>query len=236
MRATSMFVSTVLLFGLGLAGTTHAAPPGPIGTSPAPRQQPRAKLVTAVQTSNVLGAVGDSKVFEATVTANGAPLAGKLVTFSLSPPYSGLLGTAKTDATGKAKASYLVPPVGQKTWAFRAAFAGDDDALASEATASFTTLKAATKLELGDLSWGSYKNEEGGEHGTISVKLTFGAPAQTLAKPVTMKVNGQPRTLPATGYSLVALPTDATTWTVSVAYDGDESHLSAAAERTYHKP
>jgi hypothetical protein len=96
--------------------------------------------------------------------------------------------------------------------------------------------KVVTTIELGDLIWGTYKNEPGAPYGTVGVSLMRTSDGTGMTKPLTITVNGHTWQLPSSVYHQVPLPTDATTWTVKVQYAGDTSSLASSAERTYTKP
>lgn len=188
---------------------------------------------------------GEKRTYEAVLkTKAGAPIANKKVSFRIEgkngttvPNGAVAMGSANTDAQGRAHLNFSCPELAQGNYALKATFAGDDQWAADTAEGNLLVVKATTKIELSDLVWGTYKNEPGSPWGSINIILRRTSDNQAIAKPLVITVNGQTWTL--SGNSLVhfvPLPTGASTWNVKVQFEGDAANIATAAERTYKKP
>ncbi len=104
--------------------------------------------VTAMAVSDTSGRVGDTVTLTAVLSADGTGLSGKAVRFSVAG--SALTPDAMTDPAGRATYSYIVPTGSVGSRILGAAFAGDTDYTASQATAMLTVTKGPTKLYIPD--------------------------------------------------------------------------------------
>lgn len=238
LKASAAVALTLAL--TSLAPASGAAPPV---IQPAPQ----VKVLSTLTAKNVAGVPGEKKDFEATLTVKdkGTPLTNRQVSFLVTgkggssiPTPTGvyLVGRTLTDASGKATIPLKLPDWPQGSYAIKAVFGGDDATVASNDEATLAVFKVVTTIELGDLIWGTYKNEPGAPYGTVGVSLMRTSDGTGMTKPLTITVNGHTWQLPSSVYHQVPLPTDATTWTVKVQYAGDTSSLASSAERTYTKP
>lgn len=237
----------VVTLSLTLAGTALAAPPekGSSQVSPGSLPGPPPKHFTSLEVVNASGAPGDAHTVEATLTARigGSPIPGKTIRFTVegksgtSVPGGKInAGDGLTDASGKARVKLTLPELAQGNYALKASFAGDDRTASSEGLGNLLVVKTITKIELSDLRWGTYKGEPGPPSGSFSLKVVRTSDNQTLAKPVTVTVNGKTWTLAANAQHTVPLPSDATTWNVKIQFEGDAANAASAAQRTYSKP
>lgn len=225
-----------------------AAPPGPVGTAApgtARPQLPTLKMMTGITAKNVAGVPGEKKNFEATlVTKNSnAPVVGKSVKFTLNgkegtsvPGGTLVIGSATTDASGKAVLQYAVPEVFQGNYIITASFAGDDGAFAANDQANLLVVKGITNIDLGNLIWGTYKNEPGSPYGTIIFNLKRTVDGKAVERPLQITVNGQTWTLQPSTVHSIALPQSATTWNVKVTWQGDGVYQPFEVSKTFHKP
>jgi len=225
------------------------------GAPPIQVQPPPAKKVnrtTELTAQNVVGVPGETKTFEASLKAGEQPVAGKSVVFEIEWRRSAdgrnwkeVYGSAKTDMNGKASAPIVLPGLNQGTYVVYASFAGDDDARASKAQASLSMLKAVSKVELGDMTWGFVAGSPGGTRPSITVLVTRTSDGMSVTngKDSTITINGQSQPLssaapyrkPGVDTYVVLLPI-AEQWIVNVQFDGNGSSTPSAAMRTYTKP
>lgn len=242
LRRTHALIALIPL-ALLLPASTIAAPvvatPTP-GPAPTVQQQPKMILTTEVTPKNVIAIPGETKTFQATLTAGGNGVAGKTLIFISGPPIGGgVLGTGVTDAQGVARISYTLPEVPQGAYGYKVRFQGDDGARSSQNDANISMVKGITKVELGDLIWGTYQNEPGPKTGTIMIKLVRPVDGKALNKQLTVTVNGKTWNVggSSTGSGIVMLPLpDANAWNVKAQFFGDDANLATQAERTYSKP
>lgn len=245
---TMRALPTLALAATLLATSTASAAPG-VSATPAPTAaaKPRvtARQVTKLEAKNAAAVPGETRTLEATLTTAGKPVAGKTVRFRIegkdgtSVPGGAIeAGSAVTGEDGKAKLAFAVPELAQGAYRLKAIFAGDTQAMSSNDDANFGLIKGITKLELGDLIWGTYKNEPGSPTGTVMVRLSRASDGKALAKPVSVTVNGKTWTIggPGSLIMMLPLPTNATSWTVKAQFEGDDANQASSAERSYSKP
>lgn len=236
----------VVVPSLVFALASHAAP---VTAKPQPTvvaRPPQAiKTLTELTMKNVGTVPGEKRTYEATLKAkDGTPLANKKVVFRITgkngsqvPNGTILVGDDMTDAQGKAKVDFALPELAQANYALKASFAGDDNTFGSNAESNLLVVKAVTKIELGDLIWGTYKNEPGPPYGSIGIKLVRTSDGSSLSKPLKITVNGNTWTLQGNVYHQIALqPSNASSWNVKVQFDGDDYAIASGAERTYKRP
>lgn len=118
-----------------------------------------------------------------------------------------------------------------------ARFAGDDDTAASTGEANLGMVKGLTKLELSDLSWGTYKGESSAPFGTVFVTVRRVSDGSALAKKVRMTVNGKVWEIGGSSTQMsVPLTAPPSTWNVKAQFLGDDANQPVEASRTYTKP
>lgn len=198
---------------------------------------PKAKIKPKITLSDSISVPGDTKTFTAVVEVGGAPKAGLDVKFSIDG--HGSVGHAATKADGKSSVSFTVPnDFKAQSWNVKADTAATDEYFAAEATAKLNVIPGATTIELGDLIWGTYKGEPGSPSGSIivTIRQSYGA-KNSLQVPFKMTVNGNTWNISAGILYMIPLPTNATTWTCSATFDGNDSYTgSTGGPRTYKKP
>lgn len=249
MKSRFLVLAAVVPFSVLLAGTTGAAPVSATPTvSPTALPRPAVKPASKVEAVNVAAVPGETKTLQATLSIGGAPAANKSVSFRIEGkdgtqvPGGGIeCGSAVTDANGKAKLSFAMPELAQGAYKLKARFAGDDGALASTDDANLGMFKGITNFELGDLIWGTYKNEPGPKTGSIIIKLVRKADGKALNKPFKITVNGQTWSVggsssTSSGVFMIPLTQAGSSWNVKVQFDGDDANLAMSGERTYQRP
>lgn len=233
-----------VLPALFLGGVSYAAPP----VSPVPSVQaaPVGKLTTEVQLKDGATTPGEKKTYDVLLVekANGKALGGKKIGLviegkngTIVPSKVALLGEALTDDQGHAKIATVTPDLAQGAYALKAIFIGDQQYARGSADANLFIAKAVTKFDLGDMYWGTYKDEAGAPYGTINITLTRTSDGKGVKKPIKMWINGKQNVVPTDSYwQMVLMPLEAKSWTVKVEFEGDDASLAASAERTYHRP
>jgi hypothetical protein len=98
--------------------------------------------------SDASGRMGDTVTLAATLSAGGSGISSKSVRFSVAG--ATLTPDATTDVAGRATYSYTIPTGSVGSRSIGAAFAGDTDYTASQATATLTVTKGPTKLYVPD--------------------------------------------------------------------------------------
>jgi hypothetical protein len=259
-RAAMLTVLPALLL---LGGVSYAAPPArpvppaatPKGAPPSPpapsvvKPAPRMKLVSELSMKGAATTPGEKRAYEAVLVskASGAPLANKKVSFTLEgkngskvPGGVIAMGDATTDDQGHAKVELKTPDLAQASYALKASFAGDDENGGDKAEASLFVAKAATKIVLTDAVSGAL--DAHGSNQSSIVTMIFWLERKSdqaaLAKPLKLYVNGEEVVLYTTqqSYQYALTPLDAKSWHVKVVFEGDDSALATAAERTYKRP
>jgi CSLREA domain-containing protein len=111
--------------------------------TPGVNQEPTQPTNLALDFSQASGPYGSTATFNATLTSDGAPLAGQLVNFTLGPQSR----QALTGSDGRATVSlYLLGLPGSNT--VRASFAGFNDYQPASASVGFTITPQATQISL----------------------------------------------------------------------------------------
>jgi hypothetical protein len=228
-----------------LAGASAAAPTDPTpGPTVSPGSGPKVKLMTTLTAKNVAAVPGEKKTFEAVLTnKQGAGVWGKTISFFITgkngssvPGGSIHIGHALSDGAGKATLQYALPELAQANYTIKAVFAGDDATFGASDDANLLMVKGIVNVDFGDLSWGTYKNEPGSPYGTIGFSLRRTSDGKAIDRPVTITVNGHSWQLSGQVYHAIALPQNATTWTVKVQFDGDAVYAAGGGQKTYTKP
>ncbi len=241
-RSIALALAAVLL-----ASAAAAAPTAGPAVTPTlkERELPKIKTPTKLEVKNAAAVPGEKRTLVATLTSGTNPLAGKSVSFRVEgkdgttvPGGAIDVGSDVTDAQGTAKVTFNVPELAQGAYKLVASHAGDAQTMGSTDTGNFGVIKGITKIELGDLIWGTYKNEPGPKTGSVIVKLVRQSDGATLAKPVVMTVNGQTWTVggPNSTVIMIPLPTNASTWNVKAQFEGDAANQASSSQRTYTKP
>ncbi|MBS2016560.1 MAG: hypothetical protein JST00_26990 [Deltaproteobacteria bacterium] len=221
----------------------------PVGTAPVaqpgPAPMPKAKLLSSITAKNVAGVPGEKKNFEATLIekVSNKPIAGKRVVFTLTgkdgtnvPGGTMQIGVDTTDASGKATVSFAVPELVQGNYMIKVSYPGDDATFGSSDQANLLVVKAITAIDLGNLIWGTYKNEPGSPYGTIIFSLRRTVDGKAIERPLQITVNGQSWTLSPQIVHSIALPQNATTWNVKVTWAGDGVYQPFEVTKVFHKP
>lgn len=237
-----------LVSATGAAPPARTAQPAPAPTAaPVVRPQMKLKVMTELTMKNVGTVPGEKRTYEAVLkTKNGgAPVAKKKVSFRIEgkngttvPNGAIAMGSDETDAQGRARLEFSTPDLAQGNYTLKAVFSGDDATLGDTVVANLLVVKAIAKFQLSNLMWGTYKNEPGPPYGTISIQLVRDSDKRSLAKPVTITVNGKTWNLPASQsyHQVVLQPMSANSWNVKVQFEGDAYTIATGAERTYTKP
>jgi len=230
---------------LTLAAAPGSASPTAPGPTLQPQQPPQVKGISVLTAKNVAAVPGENKSIEAHLAIKAAEpsLAGKTILFKIHPkdnpsiPASPItLGAAVTDANGVAKLTAAMPELAQGNYTIKASFAGDQHTVGSHDDANLFMVKGITAVDMGSLIWGTYKDEPGAPYGSIGFSLRRTVDSKSLARPVTITVNGHSWQLAPNVYHQIALPTDTTTWKVKVQFDGDGVYQPTSIEKTFHKP
>lgn len=254
MKSRYLGLIAVLPVVVLLASSSSAAP---VAAAPNPTTAPTAtptvapkiavKAFSKVEAQNAAAVPGETKNLQATLTIGSAPAVGKAVAFRIegkngtTVPNGGIdCGTATTDENGKAKLQFSFPELAQGAYALKARFAGDDKAASSGDDANLGMIKGITNIDLGDLIWGTYKNETGPKSGTLMIKLVRKADGKALNKSLKVTVNGSSWNIggsssTSSGINMIPLP-NAATWNVKVQFDGDDANQAASGERNYTRP
>ncbi|HPC82439.1 MAG TPA: Ig-like domain-containing protein [Thermoanaerobaculaceae bacterium] len=231
-----------------VASQAVAGPPATPRTAVRPgvaTQAPLAKLFSKLEVKDASGPPGETRSLEATLTSSegASPLAGKKIHFCVAgesgttvPDGTLNAGSGVTDAAGKVKVSFALPELPQGNYVVHASFAGDSGAVGCEGEGNLLLVKAKTRVELSELNWSGYKNEQGPPSGSFTIYVKRLTDNKGIRKSVTVKVNGETwkQLIDASGQS-IPLP-GKSPWNVHVQFEGDEAHIASAAQRTYVAP
>ena len=242
--ATLLLLPSALLV---LAAGASAAPTvGTAAPSPTVKAAPKVLRIGTVSVTNTLAVPGETRTLEARFTSGAAetPVAGKSIAFRIEgkdgttvPGGAIAAGSAVTDATGKAKLSFAVPELTQGAYRLIARFAADDDTAAATGEGNLGMVKGLTKIELSDLSWGTYKGESSAPFGTVFVTVRRVSDARALAKKVRMTVNGKVWEIGGSSTQMpIPLTAPPSTWNVKAEFLGDDANQPVEASRSYTKP
>lgn len=193
------------------------------------------QVAPVVTLPNRFGTPGEKIKLEADVRQGGSALSGFALGFWVDGKKA---GDAATDASGRASLDYTVPDnFVQKHYEVKAT------APRVEGKGDLSIFKCKTVLKLGDLIWGTYKDEPGAPSGSYTFSLTRISDGRGLnpAVPVEVTVNGTPYNpgnikSDAVLLPLPPLPAGQKTWKVKVAFAGNDSYLASADEKTFTKP
>ena len=201
------------------------------------------KRASTMKVEKVAGLPGEKKTLSATLKENSPgdpPLSGKLISFLIHGngiPGPGIdVKGGETSAAGKATASVTLPDLAQGNYQIRASWKGDADHLPAVGEANLLMIKTITKVELGNLVWGTYKNEPGPPSGSFMARVKRTTDNLFLKKPLTVTVNGNTWTLGNSDFHVVPLPQGGSPWNVHVQFEGDAANAPSAADRTYVQP
>lgn len=248
MNVRSLVISVLLPGALLVVGSSvdAAETVGTAGPTPVVKAPPKALRIGTLKVNSTAAVPGETRVLEALFTSGAAdtPLAGKSVAFRIEgkngtsvPGGAVAAGTAVTDASGKAKLSFAIPELAQGAYRLIARFAGDDDTASSTGEANLGMVKGLTKLELSDLSWGTYKGESSAPFGTVFVTVRRVSDGSALAKKVRMTVNGKVWEIGGSSTQMsIPLTAPPSTWNVKAQFMGDDANQPVEASRTYTKP
>ncbi len=224
---------------LVVAPGTSAADRAAIATQP---EKPKPRAPTELTLKNFATTPGEKKTYEAVLrtTTPDAPVADRKVTFRIegkngtTVPNGGIvIGDGTTDAEGRARVTFATPDLPQGAYALKASFGGDHQMLADDAEANLAVVKAVVNFDLSDAN----AFEAGSKMLYITASLVRQSDKKGIEKPVTLTVNGKSRKLPnKSSWQLILDPVEASSWKVKLQFDGDDSTLATAAERTYARP
>lgn len=249
MRAISPVLCLVatLTTGLVLApqGASAAAPQ--VAPTNLPEVQPTKpvaiKRIAKLEAKNGAAVPGERRNVEATLTAGQSPLAGKTVRFKVrgkegGPNISIVLGTAVTNAQGKATLEWEVPELAQAGYTLAATFAGDDDTRAASDEANFAIFKAMTTFDVA-YNYGALDAHGGPHFGTLLIALRRDSDDEALTKTFKVTINeGLPTQAikdytTTNGFVTVLLPSDTNTWKVKLQFFGDAANQATQHDKTY---
>jgi hypothetical protein len=224
------------------APAVEAAPERKVMPVPAGRRE--IKKIAKMTAKNAAAVPGETRNVEATLTSpNGeTPIAGKPVSFRFEGKNGGgganvviNLGSATTNAQGKATVAWKVPELGQAPYTLKASFAGDDDTAAAADEANFGIIKGITKFDA-TFNYGALDSHGGPHFGTLMVYLRRQSDNATLDKTFHFTVNGSPRdyTLQNGNFVSIVLPSGTNTWNVKLVFDGDAANQATMLEKTYN--
>jgi hypothetical protein len=119
-------------------------PCGQEGVQPGFQRTPGTKAQAALKASPMIGAIGDTVPLKAKLSLGGKPVHNHTLHFRVN---NVSVGSDKTDGQGEARVMYKVPnEMGPKTIQVR--YNGSAECSAAQDTASFGTVKSATKITL----------------------------------------------------------------------------------------
>lgn len=218
---------------------------------PAPTDRPQArptkpveiKKFATIEAKNAAAMPGETRNVEATLKAGQNPIAGKRVYFRFEgkgdgPSASFNIGSAVTNAQGKATVAWKVPELAQAAYALKARFAGDDDTGAASDEANFAVFKAATEFDV-DYNYGAIDSHGGPHYGTLLIALRRQSDDKALTKTFKVTVNAGESTeaikdyTATSGFVTVVLPTQTNTWKVKIQFFGDAANQATQHEKTY---
>jgi hypothetical protein len=237
MSRTPMIAALLLL----AAGPPSAA--GPPATPASAKLPPAVAPVEKVEVAPAFGAVGATVDIEATLTAGGAPLSGRKVSFAVKGHGASVAaGAATTDAAGKARLAFKVPELAQESYELLGlAEPGPGRPAPAAGRAGFGVFKADVELRVREASrphpkpsGGAVKSVSDGPW--VETTLTRKTDGAEVSRNVRVLLDAKPyETRPSN--SKVALPDlpDAAAigvWNVGVIFDGDASYLAKTARIT----
>jgi hypothetical protein len=171
---------------------------------------PETAAATSLSVTDATGQAGGTATLQATLTANGSPVADQTVTFTVN----GQQLPATTDSSGTASATLSLSGVAAGSYTINGSFAGSSAEQASSGTGTLTVAAAqTTATQLG--VWGSIPTSGGpAELGAALSDATGNAIA---GQTVTFQVNGQQVTA-TTGSDGLATATIAVTGWPAASY------------------
>lgn len=248
MRAIVPVLGLVASLTTGLFFAPHgasAAAPQVAPTNPdlGPVKPPTIKRITKLVAKNAAAMPGERRSVEATLTSGQSPLAGKSVRFKVrgkddGPNISIVLGTAVTNAQGKATLEWDVPELAQAGYSLVATFAGDDDTRAASDEANFAMFKAHTTFDVA-YNYGALDAHGGPHFGTLLIALRRDSDDEALTKTFKVTINEGQATeaikdyTTTNGFVTVLLPSQTNTWKVKLQFFGDTANQATQHEKTY---
>lgn len=232
-------------FVLTPIGASAAAPQAEPANPPKakPAKPIEIKKFAKLEARNAAAVPGETRKVEATLTAGQSPIAGKTVRFKVEGKNDGpniaiVIGTAVTNAQGKATIEWKVPELAQAGYALKATFAGDDDTRAAADEANFAIIKGITKFDV-DYSYGALDSHGGPHFGTLLVALRRQSDDQALTKTFKVTINEGQSTeaikdyTTTNGFVTVLLPSQTNTWKVKIQFFGDAANQATQHDKTY---
>jgi hypothetical protein len=247
MRAISPALGLVATVFLFTPIASEAAPTMQPTDTARPRARPtkpvEIKKVATLEAKNAAAVPGETRTVEATLKAGQNPIAGKTVYFQLrgkddGPSASFNMGSAVTNAQGKATLAWKVPELAQAAYALKVRFAGDDDTGAASDEANFAVVKAITKFDV-DYSYGALDAHGGPHFGTLLIALRRQSDDKALTKTFKVTINEGQSTeaikdyTTTSGFVTVLLPTQTNTWKVKIQFFGDAANQATEHNKTY---
>ncbi|MBC8071921.1 MAG: Ig-like domain repeat protein [Deltaproteobacteria bacterium] len=250
MRAVSptlgLFAALATVFLLAPIGVSEAAPPQ-MQPKDRPQVEPAKPVVikkfTKLETKNAAAVPGETRNVEATLKAGQSPLAGKTVRFRFKGKNDGPsanfdIGSAVTNAQGKATIAWKVPELAQAAYSLEATFAGDDDTRAASDEANFALFKGTTKFDV-DYNYGALDSHGGPHFGTLLIALRRQSDDAALTKTFKVTINEGQSTqaikdyTTTSGFVTVLLPDQTNTWKVKIQFFGDSANQATQHDKTY---
>lgn len=251
MRAVSpalvRFAALTTAFLLTPIGVSEAAPPQ-MQPSDRPQVEPTQpvviKKITKLEAKNTAAVPGETRNVQATLKAGQNPLAGKTVHFRFTgkgdgPSASFDIGSAVTNAQGKATVAWKVPELAQAAYRLEATFAGDDDTRAASDEANFGIIKGITEFDV-DYSYGALDSHGGPHFGTLLIALRRQSDNAALTKTFKVTINEGQSTqaikdyTTTNGFVTVLLPDQTNTWKVKIQFFGDAANQATQHDKTYN--
>ncbi len=147
---------------------------------------PETAAATSLSITDATGQAGGTATLQATLTANGSPVADQTVTFTVN----GQQLPATTDSSGTASATLSLSGVAAGSYTINGSFAGSSAEQASSGTGTLTVTATATSAAATNLNvWGAVP--ESGQPAQLDAALSNAAGNVIGGEPVTFHVNGQ---------------------------------------------
>ena len=147
---------------------------------------PETAAATSLSVTDATGQAGGTATLQATLTANGSPVADQTVTFTVN----GQQLPATTDSSGTASATLSLSGVAAGSYTINGSFAGSSAEQASSGTGTLTVTATATSAAATNLNvWGAVP--ESGQPAQLDAALSNAAGNVIGGEPVTFHVNGQ---------------------------------------------
>ena len=168
---------------------------------------PETAAATSLSVTDATGQAGGTATLQATLTANGSPVADQTVTFTVN----GQQLPATTDSSGTASATLSLSGVAAGSYTINGSFAGSSAEQASSGTGTLTVTATATSAAATNLNvWGAVP--ESGQPAQLDAALSNAAGNVIGGEPVTFHVNGQQVTATTASDGLATTTIDVSGW------------------------